>query len=200
MPTCCSCAKANPLVIVCNALNCCRYAHVLEALEKAGFLMASEMPQYLKVGWYRCMRLVPLHEACWRMPACNAAGERPLTDRQVYMCLMLSGTVAQAAAPAAVLCCSCLAALQERAEADGEERPTKPDRKTCDRIVARGREEGRLQVWSTSQAHAPLRPGCTGLAPAFGSVWANAATKGRRSLSALQQTLTINRHLLPGRS
>lgn len=70
-------AKANTLVIVCNASICCRYAHVLEALEQAGFLMASEMPQYLKVGE------LPLHEACWRIPACNAAGERPLTDRQV---------------------------------------------------------------------------------------------------------------------
>ncbi|PRW05800.1 hypothetical protein C2E21_9561 [Chlorella sorokiniana] len=59
-----------------------RYSHVVEALQQAGFLMASEMPQYLK----------------------------------------------------------------ERAQADGEERPTKPDRKTCDRIMARGQAEGRLQI------------------------------------------------------
>lgn len=30
-----------------------RYGYVLEALERDGFLMASEMPQYLKVGRWR---------------------------------------------------------------------------------------------------------------------------------------------------
>lgn len=57
--------------------------------------------------------------------------------------------------PTVQVCCqptsACLCApsphtLQERAEADGEERPTKPDRKTCDRIMERGRAEGTLQV------------------------------------------------------
>ena len=39
---------------------------MLEALARAGFLMASEMPQYLKVGWY-CWRAVA---GCGIWPLC----------------------------------------------------------------------------------------------------------------------------------
>ena len=107
-----------------------RLAWVLEVIAVRGFMLASEMPRYLKVllctaGAYclycldtAVLQLLPA--ACWTQPGCQI-------DRG---CLL-----------------RCLpVALQERADAEGDTKSIMPDRRTCDRIIERGQKEGHLQV------------------------------------------------------
>lgn len=105
-----------------------RYAQVLDRLSRRGFLLASEMPHFLRVCGWR------LHIG-WRWPG----GQLRLD---------LGRVGGEAHAPLACVTAPTRGprALQECARAEGEARPTKPDRKTCDRIVERGQKEGRFQV------------------------------------------------------
>ncbi len=106
-----------PPVCRCATLFC-RYAQVLEALQTAGFLMASEMPQYLKVLQWRYLHLRQRYCVCTALLCCVPPSRPPqLADADVpapfnpfkfhrpFRCVR----------------------PQERAEADGEQRPTKPD-------------------------------------------------------------------------
>lgn len=81
--------------------------------------------------WYRRHGFGVLAPAVVRMPQCPLPAPRLLFHARASRLHSLT------------------VVLQERYEADGEKQPTKPDRKTCDRIVTRGEAEGRLQVRRT---------------------------------------------------